>query len=194
LIASGTIDFEATIEVISGGFGGSALASTTVEHSIGQNNRTFTDTLDVSGVSGGDYTVILNWDDSEGNSGTTSGNVSISGDGGGSDPPSDPPADPPDDPIGDPPEADPEQIPISCSINGSQFEPGETFVVTADIGASPVSTAVSAAIGVTANGTTVASETVTVTPNSGTVVNFDLSFEQEGGYNIATYVASAVAQ
>jgi len=82
-IFSGTVGLEVYVKVPSGGFGGQSIVESGTIHSQGQNNRSYSQDLDI-GCIDDDFTVTLTWDDSAGNSGTSSSGGSISPSGGAS--------------------------------------------------------------------------------------------------------------
>lgn len=179
LIFSGTTPITGFVEVIDGGFSVDILASTEIAESQGQDTASYTTGVDVSSVPSGDYSVRVNWEDDEGNSGSPTASVTIpeadSG-GGGS---------------GGDEEFTIGEITVNCSASTFEATPGDTVEITADLeGFAPPGTSYDVDVDLFVNGEFLQSKTEGISPNGGGATDFEVVLPEEGDYDVSVELSN----
>jgi len=179
LIFSGTASITGFVEVTGGGFNPTILASTPIDESQGRDTASYTTGVDVSSVSSGSYTVRVNWEDDEGNSGLPSTGVTIpeadSG-GGGS---------------GGDDEFTIGEITVNCSASAFEATPGDTVEITADLeGFAPPSTMYDVDVDLFVNGEYIETKTETISPNGADAADFEIVLPEVGDYDVSVELSN----
>ena len=179
LVFSGTATITGFVEVIDGGFSADILASTPIDESQGSDTASYTTGVDVSAVPAGDYSVRVNWEDDEGNSGSPTTTVTIpeadSG-GGGS---------------GGDDQFTTGEISVNCNAETFEASPGDTVEITADLeGFAPPGTSYDVDVDLFVNGEFLQSKTEGVSPNGAGVADFEIVLPEVGDYDVSVELSN----
>lgn len=178
LIFTGTATLTGFLEVVDSDFSATVLASSPIEESQGSDTASYTYSVDVADVPGGDYTLRVVWDDESGNSGRDSTTVTIpeqdTGGGGGGD----------DDLLLS-------DLTITCSVSTFDAEVGDTVIVEYDIeGFAPPATSYDVDVDLYSNGTYTSTLTEGISPNGAGGGEFEVELPTEGNYDFSTEMSN----
>lgn len=178
LILSGVVDLTGFVEVVSGGFSPTILASSEIDETQGRDNRDYTYAVDVSGVEAGDYTVRVVWEDDTGSSGRDSKAVTIPEDGG-------------DDGgtggggllLSD--------LTITCGLSTFNARVGDRVEVEYSIdGAAPPGESYEVDVDLYSNGTFIETLTEGISPNGAGGGEFEVELPTEGNYDFGVELSN----
>lgn len=170
LIFSGVAKITGFVEVVGSGFNPTILASTPIDESQGRDTASYATGIDVSDVPAGDYTVRVNWDDDDGNSGRPTASITIpkpgSGGGGG---------------VG----LTIGELSGNCTQSRSTVSPGEAVTFEVDVSvATPPTESYTVNVDLYVNGRFDGQETVSISPSGAGVAEFFVQFPSKGSFDV----------